>query len=430
MGMPNNTPVARATRLALSFPILGVLAVAMTACASGGASSSTPAAPAVSAPVLPRPTGTFAPSEMTSEEIAPGVGHVEMTIPSGPWRIHLVTISPAAREVELRTVKGLGHVVGRERPSAMARRTATAEGRKLLAAVNADFFNFTPPGVSEGPQVSDGRVVKSEDSNRAARTDTVLRDQPLFGVAADGKPFFADAHLDGWVLTEDVASQRLLRITRVNRAAERDSLTLYNSFIGDTTPSDSGVVELVVRTVHAAAMAGDTATGVVLRVDTLFAGVAIPPDGVVFSIPAELKPHSTTVGDTVSWSLPFAGAPPRVRELVGGYPMLLRDGRPIPPDTTRIIASFAVKEHPRTAIATLADGSILLMAVDGRAESSGGMSLPELTDFLRALGAVNALNFDGGGSTVMLVHDSIVSHPSDKEGERAVANALVVMGRR
>jgi exopolysaccharide biosynthesis protein len=41
---------------------------------------------------------------------------------------------------------------------------------------------------------------------------------------------------------------------------------------------------------------------------------------------------------------------------------------------------------------------------------------------------VNALNFDGGGSTVMLVHDSIVSHPSDKTGERAVANAVVVLG--
>jgi hypothetical protein len=350
-----------------------------------------------------------------------------MTIPSGPWRIHLVTISPAAREVELRTVKGLGHVVGRERPSAMARRAAKTEGHELLAAVNADFFNFTPPGVSEGPQVSDGRVVKSEDSNRAARADTVLRDQPVFGVAANGKPFFADAHLDGWVLTEDVASERLLRVTRVNRAAERDSLTLYNSFMGDTTPSDSGVVELVVHTVHAAAMAGDTATGVVLRVDTLFAGVAIPRDGVVFTVPAELAPNSTTVGDTISWSLPFTGAPPRVRELVGGYPMLLRDGRAIPPDTT-IIAGFSLKQHPRTAIATLTDGSILLMAVDGRAESSGGMSLPQLTDFLRALGAVNALNFDGGGSTVMVVGDSIVSHPSDKEGERPVANALVVLG--
>ena len=68
------------------------------------------------------------------------------------------------------------------------------------------------------------------------------------------------------------------------------------------------------------------------------------------------------------------------------------------------------------------------MAVDGRSEASKGMSLTQLTDFLVALGAVNALNLDGGGSTVMIVGDSIVNHPSDKEGERAVANALVVLG--
>jgi hypothetical protein len=445
MGMPNDTPVARATRLRRFRPIPGSLLVILTVagCAAGpgGTAAAPPLAPAVAAPALPRPTGIFAPSTMTSEEIAPGVAHVELTIPSGPWLVHLVTISPTAREVELRTVKGLGHVVGRERPSEMARHTANAEGRRLLAAVNADFFNFTPPGVSEGPQVSGGRVLKSEDRNRAARADTVLRDQPVFGVAADGRPFFADAHLEGWAR---VGGDGALTLLRVNRAADNDSLTLYNSFMGDTTPSDSGVVELVVRTLHAAAMAGDTAVGVIASIDTAFPGVRIPGDGMVLVLPARLasggrgsgaKAGSTHAAsrtpapdDTVRWSLPFSGAPPLVRELVGGYPMLLRDGRHVFENTDAILSGFSVTQHPRTAVATLADGSLLLVAVDGRSEASKGMSLTQLTDFLVSLGAVNALNLDGGGSTVMIVGDSIVNHPSDKEGERAVANALVVLG--
>jgi hypothetical protein len=447
MGMPNNTPVARATRLAPALPILGLVALAVAGCASGGTSSpvsSAGTAPAVAAPVLPRPAGVFAPSTMTSEEIAPGVGHVEMTIPSGPWLVHLVTISPKAREVEVRTVKGLGHVVGRERPSEMARRTASAEGRKLLAAVNADFFNFTPPGVSEGPQVSDGRVVKSEDRNRAARADTVLRDQPVFGIAGNGWPFFADSHLEGWVR---VGGDNALTLLRVNRAANNDSLTLYNAFMGDTTPSDSGVVELVVRTVRAAAMAGDTAVGIVMSVDTAFTGVRIPADGMVLVLPARVaaspgsnaranagSAHAASLvpapDDTVRWSLPFSGAPSRVRELVGGYPMLLRDGRHVFENTKAILSGFSVTQHPRTVVATLADSSLLIRAVDGRSEASKGMSLTQLTDFLVSLGAVNALNLDGGGSTVMVVGDSIVNHPSDKEGERAVANAIVVLGRK
>ena len=445
MDMSNTTPVARATSPARLLHSL--VAFVIAGCASGGAGGATTAAhptpAAIAAPVLPRPTGVFAPSTMTSEEIAPGVGHVEMTIPSGPWLVHLVTISPKAPDVELRTVKGLDHVVGRERPSEMARRTAQAEGRALLAAVNADFFNFTPPGVSEGPQVSDGRVLKSEDRNRAARADTVLRDQPVFGIAANGWPFFADAHLEGWVR---VAGDAPLTLLHVNRAANNDSLTLYNSFMGDTTPSDSAVVELVVRTVRSAAMAGDTAVGVVNAVDTLFAGVRIPSDGIVLVLPARVALRGSAArtganagsapaasllpaaGDTIRWSLPFSGAPARVRELVGGYPMLLRDGRHVFENTKAILSGFSVTQHPRTAVATLADSSLLLMAVDGRSESSGGMSLTQLTDFLVSLGAVNALNLDGGGSTVMVVGGSIVNHPSDKEGERAVANALVVLG--
>jgi len=428
---------AFAVRSALTLPFLAVLALA--GCASGGGGggggggAGTAPASGIAPPGLPRPAGVFAPSSMTSEEIAPGVAHVEMTIPGGPWLVHIVAISPAAREVELRTVKGLDHVVGRERPSEMARRTAAAEGRELLAAVNADFFNFTPPGVSEGPQVSAGQVLKSEDRNRAARADTVLRDQPVFGVAADGRPFFADAHLDGGARVADDAALTLLR---VNRAASNDSLTLYNSFLGDTTPSDSGVTELVLRAVRAAAMAGDTAVAVITSIDTAFAGVPIPADGAVLALPARMARSEHTarlaaaVGDTVRWWLPFDGAPPRVRELVGGYPMLLRDGRHVFEDTKAIISGFSVTQHPRTAVATLADGSLILLAVDGRSEASKGMSLTQLTDFLVALGAVNALNLDGGGSTVMVVGDSIVSHPSDKEGERAVANALVVLDGR
>jgi hypothetical protein len=272
-------------------------------------------------------------------------------------------------------------------------------------------------------------VVKSEDIHRAAVKDTVLREQPVFGVDSDGKPFFGDAHLDGWVRVDHGQTAPL---PRVNPPAANDSVSLYNSYLGARTPTDTGVVEVIVRTVRAAAMAGDTAVGVIARVDTLPEGVEIPGDGVVLAerahagaaIRASLQP-----GDSVRWSLRFRGAPARVKELTGGFPMLLRNGSSVLGRIEDMIPGFSVTQHPRTAVATLRDGSLLLMAVDGRSESSGGMSLTQLTDFLVSLGAVNALNLDGGGSTVMVVRDSIVNHPSDKEGERAVANAVVVLGK-
>jgi exopolysaccharide biosynthesis protein len=83
--------------------------------------------------------------------------------------------------------------------------------------------------------------------------------------------------------------------------------------------------------------------------------------------------------------------------------------------------------------------SLLLLTVDGRSAESHGMSLPELTDFLLELGCRNAVNLDGGGSTTMWLagrlFNGVVNMPSDNkrfdhEGERSVANAVVIRRRR
>ncbi|HEU4761258.1 MAG TPA: phosphodiester glycosidase family protein, partial [Gemmatimonadales bacterium] len=61
-----------------------------------------------------------------------------------------------------------------------------------------------------------------------------------------------------------------------------------------------------------------------------------------------------------------------------------------------------------------------------------GMTLRQTAELMLALGARDAVNLDGGGSTTMVVADSsgelrIVNHPSDKEGERAVGDGLAVV---
>ena len=55
------------------------------------------------------------------------------------------------------------------------------------------------------------------------------------------------------------------------------------------------------------------------------------------------------------------------------------------------------------------------------------MTLAEMTAALAATDAAEALNLDGGGSSVMVVHGRIMSRPSDEDGERAVRNALAVV---
>jgi hypothetical protein len=120
-------------------------------------------------------------------------------------------------------------------------------------------------------------------------------------------------------------------------------------------------------------------------------------------------------------------------EAVGGRPRLLRDGIIAPGLDTAGGAGFAPVRHPRTAVGTARDGKrLILVVVDGRQKPhSDGMNLRELATLMHALGARDALNLDGGGSSTMIVDSAgtlrVVNRPSDATGERAVGNALAIV---
>ena len=81
--------------------------------------------------------------------------------------------------------------------------------------------------------------------------------------------------------------------------------------------------------------------------------------------------------------------------------------------------------NPRTAIGYTADNKLILVAVDGRENSSIGLTLNELSSLMKELGCTNAMNLDGGGSTVMYVNGRIVNKPQN-QGGIALSNALTV----
>lgn len=114
--------------------------------------------------------------------------------------------------------------------------------------------------------------------------------------------------------------------------------------------------------------------------------------------------------------------------LLASGPLMLSDGKTC--DWSACGQNFINTRHPRSAIATTADGKIWLITADGRAPGHAqGMSIPELAYFIRVLGGNNALNLDGGGSTTLWHDGQVVNHPSDNrkfdhEGERKVPNIL------
>ncbi len=126
------------------------------------------------------------------------------------------------------------------------------------------------------------------------------------------------------------------------------------------------------------------------------------------------------------------GAAP-LQLVIGGWPRVVHDGANVAGRAAideGTISRNAEVRHPRSAVAFTRDSTqLLLVVVDGRSEKSVGMTTVELGDLLIELGAWQGMNFDGGGSTTMVVNDRIVNTPTDPSGEREVGNALVILAK-
>lgn len=95
-------------------------------------------------------------------------------------------------------------------------------------------------------------------------------------------------------------------------------------------------------------------------------------------------------------------------------------------DRREFYDSWINARHPRTAAGVTRDGNLYLVVVYGRNPyRSIGASVPEMANIMRSLGATDALNLDGGGSSVMVVNGQLTGAPSDKRGERKIADTLV-----
>jgi hypothetical protein len=126
--------------------------------------------------------------------------------------------------------------------------------------------------------------------------------------------------------------------------------------------------------------------------------------------------------------------------VVNGGPRLVTGGRVsiapradglIHPDDPSYFYGWAIRRNPRTMIGTDRQGRLLLVEVDGRyAAHSQGLSIPEAGSLMRSLGAVEAMNLDGGGSSTMVAGGELVNTPSDATGERPVGDAVVVLPGR
>lgn len=151
--------------------------------------------------------------------------------------------------------------------------------------------------------------------------------------------------------------------------------------------------------------------------------VQIPKDGYVIVGPASVL-GSLKVKEKISLDIKTLPDWGNVNHIISGGPYLVKDGKVYVDIQDQKLLAIGGR-NPRTAIGYTKDNHFIIVTADGREGSSIGLTLKELAYYMQKIGCVNAMNLDGGGSTVMYVKGYITNKPPVKGGI-ALSNALTI----
>lgn len=326
-------------------------------------------------------------------EIAPGFSHTYWLQgrEAGPVTANILKVD-LSKGYSLQPLLSNGAVQGLEPLSAMS------EKAKAIAAVNGSYF--APNGQILGLLKIDGEIVSTPTLARSA-----------LGVTPEGDILIDQVNYAG---TVKLPGNKVLEVNGVNCERGSNELVLYTGYFGGTTQTNPFGVEYTVANGKVTAInSGDS---------------LIPPGAVVLSAHGETAKTMSAIkiGDKVEITQTL-GAWDKMVQALGAGPMLVKDGGVF---ITTKVEDFGTDvsggRAPRTAVGLTKDGQLLLVAVDGRQSHSMGLTLLELALFMQELGAVDAMNLDGGGSTEMVIYDKVINKPSDGR-ERRVGSGLAIV---
>ncbi|WP_219466043.1 phosphodiester glycosidase family protein [Nonomuraea rhizosphaerae] len=327
---------------------------------------------------------------------------------TGPWDVKVVVID--ARKFRGSYGATLGtSVAKRETVSAMAK----AQG--ALAAVNGGFFNIHTAknlrGEPVGISIVGGRLLSEAVPGRSA---VVLKGRTA-----------RVTELKSTVTA--IAGGQRLAVAGVNRASVAEELVLYTEEYGAKTPADNGtdvVLDAAGKVVGLRASGAAVAKGTQVLHGTGVAAEWLNANGTEgATIRIDTKVVDIRAGRALKLTPDL--------HVIGGNVGLVRNGH------VKVMAkrdghdsvNMILRRHPRTLLGTTKNGSLILATIDGRQPGvTVGASFIEAAQFMRWLGAKQAINLDGGGSTAMVVGSKLVNRPSDGR-ERGVGDALLVLPR-
>ena len=354
-------------------------------------------------------------SRTPAQTITSGVTQYSQTLDTVAGRQHtqVLNVDLASKNVRVRAVEAGNEVVDPADETVMSMGTRTG----AVAGINGGYFDINATGQPTGGSVVDGQIYKSPPAGFNAEL-SVLSD----GTMKIGQENFSGTITDGSAtepltsvnIPADAAAGKITEITPV-LAGSAQSLTAAATLVSGTLSGTGGSQEL-------------TVTGVQTGVKSL----PVPATGTAGLLGSGAGgtwlADNVHVGDTVAVSEGFGSDD--VSQLITAATQLVKDGQAYTDPTGQPPSGT----NPETAVGISQDGKhAVFVTLDGRLGESvaEGVTPAEVTGYLLAHGAYNAVLLDGGGSTEMDARVpgdtglSVLNTPSDGS-ERPVANDLFV----
>ncbi len=354
-------------------------------------------------------------------QVGPGVVFSKYDLPGMPLKVSVMEMDLKNKYIDFETCLGGDKGVSQENPLSMATRN-DRPGHEVVGATNGDFYfyqNTLENGIPRSGQFRRDECV----TNPVGRACFVLSD--------DRRPFIDRVDFAG-TITYAGATVRLHTVN-MQRLEWEDTggnqINLYTNSYGSATEKCSGGSKVIIapKSTPFKWYANSPETCVVEQIIADGEGVTAIPEGkaVLWAQGTCMSTlTSMKVGDelTINLGVDLRNQPgllKNFKEVMGGSDnIIMQNGQ---------LVDEWDERHPRTCIGFSADSSkVYFVVIDGRSTSSTGVTLSEAAGVFLGLGAVNAVNLDGGGSSCMVVNGEVVNTPSDGS-LRAVGNGCLLI---
>lgn len=339
-------------------------------------------------------------------KLSTGVTHesIERYTSIGWMNINVIRADLTDKYTKIEPIKSENGVSNRAPLSAMIKSSGA------IAGVNGDFFYMGDPTYTYGTLIKDGNIITT----------------PLpysYGYPTVSKLLDGSVNISVWnpKITLYAADSTEFDIIVLNKTSSMEwGATVLTKDWNKTSPgyTNKDIVEVVVD------------NNIVTEVRRNQPSTIIPQDGYVIAssnaTTMEQLQNSFRPGQPVSLNIELDFSPDKVDWSYGALNYLVKDGK------LNDVSDEVLGSNPRTAIGFNKDNTEMIMVtIDGRNKNYTGVKQTELAEIMVSLGAYNAVNMDGGGSTTMGIdflknsNVTVVNIPSDGR-ERKIASGVGV----